>query len=253
MNSKMENGSSNIKLMDLIILPLLAEMVQYHQEGTASLEYMVMMQNQQRIESGFWPENIQTQEVDVSNLGLNEKAHKYFFNALIAFDNRDKEQLMNEINAFQKEVDKGKLIVDNSKIAICAAGPSRYIPTITSIQKSEIVLNQMNALVAMLENNDELVEKYLKTATELELIAGYDPGPPFVAYPSFEMYGEWLNERERYEEAIVQFDYSLSNRKNRTKALMGKKVALESLGDTQEVAKIENTIVRNTGIKLAIH
>ncbi len=232
---------------------LLKEMISYHEEGTASLEYMAMMQNQQRIELGVWPEGLEVQDVDVSKLGLNEKAHKYFFNALLAFDRGNTTEIQKNIEDFQKEVDKGKLMVDNSNIAICSNGPSRYIPNATSITKSEVVIDQMNALIAMLENNDDLVEKYLISATESELKAGYDPGPPFIAYPSFEMYGEWFLEKERYEEALVQFDHSLQNRKFRTKALKGKKQALENIGQSDKVAEIENIIRRNSGTKLAMY
>jgi len=81
---------------------------------------------------------------------------------------------------------------------------------------------------ALLNNNDAEAEKYFKLATDLENKTSYAYGPPQVARPSFELYGEWLLSKNRPKEALQQFKRSLELAPNRTIALEGLKKA-ESL------------------------
>ncbi|MEQ9006969.1 MAG: hypothetical protein RLP12_03730, partial [Ekhidna sp.] len=76
----------------------------------------------------------------------------------------------------------------------------------------------------------------------LEGESSYDAGPPFIAYPSFEQYGDWLLQQERYEEALEQFNQSLYYRTNRNKALRGKLAALKALDKTEEAEKVQKII-----------
>jgi hypothetical protein len=101
---------------------------------------------------------------------------------------------------------------------------------------------QMQALKAMLKDDDQAVEKYLKEATAMEASAGYDSGPPFIAYPTFEQYGDWLLTKNRPADALVQFDISLKNRTNRAKALRGKLQALNRLNRTEEAAEVQKIL-----------
>ena len=81
-------------------------------------------------------------------------------------------------------------------------------------------------------------------AVALEEEVGYDSGPPFIAYPSFEQYGDWLLIQNRPEEALEQFEKSLSSRTNRTKALLGKLKALEALGRSAEAEEVKDLLLK---------
>ena len=70
----------------------------------------------------------------------------------------------------------------------------------------------------------------------------YDSGPPFIAYPSFEQYGDWLLTKDRAAEALVQFDKSIENRTNRSKALRGKITALNMLDRGEEAAETQKIL-----------
>ncbi|MEQ8925969.1 MAG: hypothetical protein RLO81_09175 [Fulvivirga sp.] len=222
---------------------MLKDMIGYHYDSTGSKSYLIMMQNQQRIESGQWPESLSPVNVDYSSLGLQEKSAMHFFRSLMAFDQKDAATIQLEIDTLYSHLEAAKLVVTEDGIALCSAGPTRYAPSQSGIDKTQAVLYQMEALVAQLENNDSKTEELLKKATAQESAGSYDSGPPFIAYPTFEQYGDWLLTKGRYEEAIVQFDISLKNRTNRAKALLGKKEALlrlQRIKEAQEVDEILN-------------
>ncbi len=221
---------------------LLREIISYFQDSTASDSYTITMQNEQRIESGKWPEDIKPVEVNYSKMGLASKSQKHFFRSLLAFDNKNIEQIALEIDTLQLHVETAKLVVGEDGIAMCSAGPTRYAPTEEGITKTNVTIHQMEALIAMLDNNDEKVEKHLKEATKLEASASYDSGPPFIAYPSFEQYGDWLLTKDRPEDALAQFNKSLENRTNRAKALRGKIEALTKLGKADEAEAVQKIL-----------
>ncbi|WP_425392039.1 tetratricopeptide repeat protein [Ekhidna sp.] len=230
---------------------LLKEKIGYFKEGEGSDSYMINMQNQQRIEAGYWPKDAEFQHVDDSGLGLESKSGMHFVRSLIAFDYQDASIIQKEIDTLLTHLEAAKLLVGEDGIAMCSAGPTRYAPNQSSIQKSQVVISQMKALIAMLENNDAKVERELSEATALELDSRYDPGPPFIAYPSFEMYGDWLLEKGRYDEALEQFNTSLDRRTNRMKALKGKLDALEALGRTEEASEVQRLINKFSDALLA--
>lgn len=221
---------------------LLKEMIGYYQEGEGSDSYLINMQNQQRIESGYWPKDVTIQHVDDSGLGLESKSAIHFVRSLIAFDNQDVQTIQNEKDTLTNHLEAAKLLIGDDGVAMCSAGTTRYAPSESSIKKTQVVIKQMNALIAMLENDSQQVESELKLATELELDSRYDPGPPFIAYPSFEMYGDWLLDQERFEDALEQFDISLERRTNRMKAMKGKLAALKALERNEEAEELQQLI-----------
>tara|TARA_R110000737_G_scaffold310948_2_gene319802 strand:+ start:797 stop:2410 length:1614 start_codon:yes stop_codon:yes gene_type:complete len=225
---------------------LLDEMIGYHKDSTASKSYLITMQNEQRIEAGYWPEELMPQKVDYSKLGLSEKSAMHFFNSLLAFDKKDATALQLEIDGLNRQLSKASLLVNDEGIAMCSAGPTRYAPTKEGLKKTQVVIHQMEAMLAQLKGDAALTEERLAKATQLEGECSYDAGPPFIAYPSFEQYGDWLLAQNRPEEALVQFNQSLSNRKNRNKALRGKIAALEALGRTDEAKEVRAVIVQFT-------
>ena len=221
---------------------LLREMISYYQDSTASDDYTIMMQNEQRIESGAWPDGLKPIDVDYSRLGLSAKSQKHFFNSLLAYDKKDAAGIEKEIEGLQAQLAVATLLVSDDGIVLCSAGPTRFAPTKGGITKTTAVIHQMKALVAMLNNDDQAIEKELKEATALEASGGYDSGPPFIAYPTFEQYGDWLLTKNRPADALVQYDISLKNRTNRAKALQGKIKALNMLDRNEEASEVQKIL-----------
>ncbi len=221
---------------------LLREKVSYFEAGEGSDGYMINMQNQQRIESGKWPTDISVQHVDDSKLGLERKSQLHFFRGLLAFDQNNIEAIQAEIDTLGNQIASAKLLIGDEGFALCSAGPTRYAPTQNGIDKANIILNQMKILIAQLKGDETEMDSLFKETTQMEQDAGYDPGPPFIAYPSFEHYGDWLLTKGRYEEALIQFDRSLENRVNRSNALRGKLQALKALGRDEEANAVQNIL-----------
>lgn len=221
---------------------LLEEMLGYYRDSTASDGYTITMQNQQRIETGTWPEHLTPADVDYSKLGLSSKSQKHFFRSLLAFDKGNKDAINEEIRALSVQLEAAKLVVGDDGIALCSAGPTRYAPTASGITKTQVVIHQMEALREMLAGNTTQIESHLLEATKLEAGSNYDSGPPFIAYPSFEQYGDWLLTQDRAAEALAQFDKSLENRTNRAKALKGKITALQMLNRNEEALEVQETL-----------
>ncbi len=135
-----------------------------------------------------------------------------------------------------------ELVISDNGVASCSAGPTRYAPTQTGLKRTEVVIYQMKAMLAMFDKNEALAEQHMKAATALESECGYDSGPPFIAYPSYEQYGDWLLAQNRPEEALAQFNQCLEGRTNRAKSLKGKLIALKSLGKEEEALKVQNIL-----------
>ncbi len=67
-----------------------------------------------------------------------------------------------------------------------------------------------------------------KSTTSSQL-GDYSYGPPDIVKPSNELYGEWLLEVNRPQEAIAQYDLSLKAAPKRVLSVKGKENALKAL------------------------
>ena len=223
---------------------LLRDMMVYTQRTAESNSrgYLISMQNAQKVESGEWPDNIEPVSIDDSQLGLTSQAEQHFFKALMSFDNKRKKTILTEIDSLQDKIAEAELIVDENVIAVCSSGATRYSPSRSSIYKANVILNEMNAMIAVINGNEMLAEQYLIRATQLEDQAGYSYGPPDIPYPSYEMYADWLMDNNRMEDALVQYDRSLAAARNRTRSLIGKSKALVALGRNKEAEKVNELL-----------
>ena len=86
--------------------------------------------------------------------------------------------------------------------------------------------------MALAEGDDDTAEQFFIEATALEAALNAPSGPPLPIKPSFEMYGEFLLEQGRLEEAEVQFKKALARTPNRTKSVQGLERARSKPADT---------------------
>lgn len=205
--------------------------------------YLLGMQSRQLAECGkVDPQTPLDVEVKVDDIGIEAKSVRSLLRAQIALQNKELPTINDEIDWLTKQIKVDSLSIEDSGIAMCAAGTSRYAPTENGIKTAKVILTQLEGFKALLAGDQQLFEANMKKATELEDQTDYPTGPPRIAKPSFEQYGEWLLENDRYEEAIIQFDKSLRRMPNRTKSLMGKFMALKALNQTDDAAKIQQSL-----------
>jgi len=96
-----------------------------------------------------------------------------------------------------------------------------YIARIGAVEEKEL-----EAAMALAKGDDNIAEQFLVDATVLEAALNAPSGPPLPMKPSFEMYGEYLLDEGRYDEAAVQFRKALERSPNRTKSVKGLELAL---------------------------
>jgi tetratricopeptide (TPR) repeat protein len=188
------------------------------------------------------PETILDTDVKVEDIGLIAKATRSFLRAQLAFDNKDTEALDKELSWLASKVLSASLIVDGDGIALCATGNSRYAPTQNDINNAEVVMAQIKGMKALLEGNESQFESYMQAAVELENQTNFPAGPPKIIKPSFEQYGEWLLTKEKYDEALNQFEKALKRMPRRSKSLMGKMVALAALDQESDAQLVQNEL-----------
>jgi tetratricopeptide (TPR) repeat protein len=84
-----------------------------------------------------------------------------------------------------------------------------------------IMEKEVSAALAIAQKDTATAERLLKEATAIELTLDAPSGPPEPIKPSFELYGELLNDLGRTQDAAAQFQQSLQRMPNRRAALQG--------------------------------
>src|SRR3954470_7769009 len=84
-----------------------------------------------------------------------------------------------------------------------------------------IMEKEVMAALAIAQKDNATAEKLLKEATTIELTLDAPSGPPEPIKPSFELYGELLNDLGRSQDAAAQFQQSLLRMPNRRASLVG--------------------------------
>lgn len=189
--------------------------------------HMILLKSTYLAETNDYLSPIVNIAFDYSDLNIMTRSKDYLVRGMKAYYSSDAKNLEGIINKIaaerlieqQKTSDKGLRVCGNV---------NRSMATKSDLEKTEIMELELRAMLALLNKNEEEAEKHFKLATDLENKTSYAYGPPQVARPSFELYGEWLLSKNRAKEAVQQFKRSLELAPNRTLALEGLKKA-ESL------------------------
>lgn len=223
---------------------LLNDMLQYTEitQSKSARSYLIKMQNMQVIESGTWSLKKKPMSIKTADIGIEKQAQEHFFKALMAYKNGDVNIIVNQIDSIEEKINTAELLVTSAGISMCSAGPARYAPNKYSILNARTMQQQMEAMHDLILEDDKAAEDHFKKAVEMESIARYSYGPPDVVFPSFEQYGYWLMDNERYKEAIDLFDKSMERAPQRALALKGKIASLKEIGKNEEASSLESEL-----------
>jgi tetratricopeptide (TPR) repeat protein len=202
--------------------------------------YMVTVAANYQVETADWNNaKIQTMnEVDIEDHNVLLKAIRHYTNGYRAFLAEDAKRLGTIIATMQQERKDAANQVTASGAPMCsAAGSSRSLPNQMDIDQAQVLSLELEALHAMLRNDNELAEQHMKAAVALEQATSYSYGPPRIVQPSYEFYGQWLLTQQRPEEAIQQFEYALSKGPKRLHALYGAWQAASMMNDNDKTEK----------------
>ena len=164
---------------------------------------------------GDWTHEAAEVEIDYDDLNIVNKGKDLFAYGMNAYGKKDSEKLSEIIDDLATKISTSEINLEGDDITICNSA-SREKNTQRGIEKAKIMLNELRAMNAKLQNDPKSVEYYLKQAVELEENSSYTYGPPTVAKPSHELYAEWLLENDRPEEAMIYFNKQLDRSPNRT-------------------------------------
>ena len=224
---------------------LLNEMLTYvpNDPTKGARTYLLGMQSSHVAERGKVDEQTPIDlDVEVNDLNIISKAARSFLRAQFAYTNKDGAVLDEEINWLSSKIYMDSLNIQDSGIAMCAAGNSRYAASPNSIKMAQVVLYQIEGFKALLDNDTDLFEAKMQKATALEDDTDFPTGPPKITKPSYEQYGEWLLTLDRFEDAHIQFENALVRMPRRAKSLEGKVAALQGLEQADKALKVQDEL-----------
>ncbi len=223
---------------------LLKDMADYTKRSPTqqARAYWIAMINARLTSLGTWNEDITPMVVSRQDLGLTSKAGFRFFQGHMAYLSDDSAAISLQMDSLDNEIAAAELLVTSDGITLCSAGTTRYAPNRTDIQRATVMMHQLAAFKALVEKDSGSAEESMLAATSLEATTGYSFGPPEITYPSYEQYGYWLLTQDRPKDALEQFENGLERTPKRTKALRGKLMALEALGNKESAAELYQVI-----------
>lgn len=167
-------------------------------------------------ETGKWDDPIALDTIDVSDLIIALKAVDAFTNGMRQYHNKDSKALAATIANLNQEIQNAEtdVLVKGGKMC---SGVSYYnqLPNQQDIDRSKVILHQLNAMAALLDNKDQIAEAEIKKAVDIEEGVSFMFGPPEVIRPSPEFYATFLMERGKTAEAKAMFEKVLERAPNR--------------------------------------
>jgi hypothetical protein len=191
--------------------------------------HMVFLKGTYLVETGQWDDPVADIPVETSGLNIAVRSEYNFLEGMKAYTREDAAGLDGIIAGMDKDIAFESAVAGDAGASFCM-NLTREAVTRTDVEQSRIMAMQLRGLRAMLDGDPAQAETWLRRAVALEDSLSYDYGPPTVQKPTHEMYGEWLLERGRSEEAMRQFEMALERAPGRVLALRGKQRATEALG-----------------------
>lgn len=198
-------------------------------------------------ESGNWTEPaIPQAEIPVQGLSLLVRNAYLFIQGMNAVESRDMSRAewvllqMTDQRMLAKNEPK-----DQMDFYWGSPEPTQTIDAERILQGAEVFELELKAWKALREGKSEEAVDQIRQAIRL-----YEPlrlyaGTPVIAQCPYELHGEILLELARPAEALEQFDLSLRNAPNRSRALHGKLKALRMLGRTEQAQQVRQLLLNN--------
>ncbi len=201
--------------------------------------YLIEMKATYLMETDDWSSPIVELEAPMEDLNIVTRATHHFTEGMEAFRNKDAKSLAAAIKAMEENRETAALLVTQEGVPMCSAGSNQQAPNRLDLDQAEIMEMELKGLLAWLSEDGETTEMWLKKAVEKNDQISYAYGPPVIAKPTNELYGEWLLEQGNAKAALEQYDAALYRGPKRIKALQGKRKAAEQLGKTSVVEEID--------------
>ena len=213
----------------------------------AARSYMVTILANYLVETEDWDnEEVWAIAGEREDLNILTRGIYHFAEGWQAYRQGNKTALAQVIETMAQERKDAANQVTASGAPMCsAAGSSRSLPNQLDIDQARVMALELEAMQAQLNGDLTATENLLKEATTLEQQLSYAYGPPRIALPSYELYGNWLLEQGRPTEAMQQFEYALAKGPGRLHALAGAWQAAEATNDRQKADELAEKLLEN--------
>jgi len=218
---------------------IMTDMITYTEElpSKSARSYLVMMKGNYLVETGDWEGPFADIPIKTDDLNIVDQAVFSFLEGIKAFKAKEEKKLENIIRDLEEKRQSASLQVGERGTPVCSAVNLRDLPNQSDLDKARVMELELRGLYAQLIEKPDMAEKWLAEASLLERNIDYSFGPPDIPYPSFELFGRWLLDQGRAEEAMEQYHYALARGPRRVKALKGKLSAAEQLNDEKIVSE----------------
>lgn len=176
--------------------------------------HMVFLKGTYLVETDQWDSEIAEIPVNTSDLNISIRSQNLFIEGMKAFHKKDGVKLDSLISQAQNDINRENFVVQSGKAKLCS-NVSRADATPADIIESEIRKEQLLALAAWLDGDNDRTESHLQNAVDKFSELSYSYGPPHIQKPVHELYADWLMEQGRTEEAKSHYEQTLSIGPNR--------------------------------------
>lgn len=215
--------------------------------NTYTKSYLIDMVGNYLAETNDWKAAVPSLQFDTEKMNIRFASSKLFIEGYQAYANKDEKLLSNVLSQIDEKILKASNELITNGIASCAAtGFASRPANQDDIGIAKVLSLQLQVAMAQLQGDDSNVEQLLIEATKQESSVSFSFGPPTIVIPTYEMYGEWLLKKGRYEEALAQFDRSLEKGPGRRLALIGKLEAAKALDNESLVNDIQSLLSKQS-------
>ncbi len=184
--------------------------------------HLVMMKGAYFTETDNWDDELVKDTFDYSDLNIQAYAVSIYNRCRFALSQGDEEFVRSQLKVLDESVyDAGNEAIAAAGAATCSGNYSRNLPNLNNVKRAKVISLELKAILALRSGNDIEAERLMKEAVATEDETNFMYGPPDVVKPSSEMYGDWLVEQGRMEEARVQYEKVLQRCPNRLLAVRG--------------------------------
>lgn len=168
--------------------------------------HLAMMKAAYFIESGLWDDTLLEDTFDYFDLSINVIASHILTQGMGAFQKEDNVLLNKCINILDKQINGTYNEVISAGQQMCSGSYTRGKSSQLQLDRSKVMLMELQALQAMAKNDNDLAEKILVEASQLEEATSYVYGPPEIVKPSHELLGDFLKSQNRHKEAVKYYN-----------------------------------------------
>ncbi|MBL0274481.1 MAG: hypothetical protein IPQ06_15870 [Chitinophagaceae bacterium] len=190
--------------------------------------HMLFLKTTYLAETNAYNSDVSAISVEQKDLNISARARNNFTAGMQAYYNNDAAGMDKVILKLAGERLLEEAKASDKGIRLCG-NINRSLATKTDLLEAGTMELQLKAMNAWMKKDAVNTEKFLLEATILQERSGYAYGPPAIVKPSFEMYGEWLMENNRPEEALQQFEKALKLMPNKLLSVKGLEAAKKQL------------------------